>query len=483
MREKQMNTQKISPTHKVDKAFARNDEARMTNDEFGRFFIIRHSSFVIFVVIAICGFQATLLSAADTADPKKWVTDNLPSLVELYRHLHQTPELSQQEKETSARMAKELRDLGIKVTTNVGGYGVVGVLANGPGKVLLLRSDMDALPVAEQTGLPYASKVRTTDPHGAAVGVLHACGNDVHMTNLVGVARYLTAHRDKWSGTIVFIFQPAEETSVGMEAMLNDGLLARFPRPDFAVALHDSADVATGKVSYKPGFSLANVDSVDITVKGRGGHGASPESTIDPIVIAARLVVDLQSIVGREVKPIEPAVVTVGSIHGGTKHNIISDECKLQLTLRSLSPEVREQLREAVRRKAKAAAASSGAPEPKIEIGEGTPALFNDPKLTEQIAATLKRELGEKNVELGEAVMGGEDFGRLAKVGVPICMLRLGAVSQKRLDEFAARHQPPNSLHSPLFYPDIEETLVVGVPALAYVAMDLLKPGDGKPKP
>jgi amidohydrolase len=211
-------------------------------------------------------------------------------------------------------------------------------------------------------------------------------------------------------------------------------------------------------------------------VKGRGGHGASPESTIDPIVIAAKLIVDLQSIVSREVKPIDPAVVTVGSIHGGSKHNIISDECKLQLTLRSLSPEVRQQLRDAVRRKAFAAAASAGAPEPTIEISEGTPALFNDPKLTEQVAAILRDKFGDENVVLGEPVMGGEDFGRLAKAGLPICMLRLGAVSQKRLDEFAAKHQPPNSLHSPLFYPDIEDTLKTGVPTLAYVAMDLLKP-------
>ena len=303
------------------------------------------------------------------------------------------PSCRRRKKKPPPAWRRNCSDLGIKVTTNVGGYGVVGVLANGPGKVLLLRSDMDALPVAEQTGLPYASKVRTTDPHGATVGVMHACGHDVHMTNLIGVARYLASHRDKWSGTIVFMFQPAEETSGGTEAMLNDGLLSRFPRPDFAVALHDSADVATGKVSYRPGFSLANVDSVDITVKGRGGHGASPESTIDPIVIAAKLVVDLQSIVSREMKPIDPAVVTVGSIHGGSKHNIISDECKLQLTLRSLSPEVRQQLRDAVRRKAMAAAASAGAPEPTIEISEGTPALFNDPKLTEQIAAILKDNL------------------------------------------------------------------------------------------
>jgi hippurate hydrolase len=469
MREKQMNTRKISPHCKADKAHQRKK------------WCANRATFAACLAISTaCGVYGASAHAVETSDPKKWVAANLGSLVELYRHLHQSPELSQKEKETSARMANELQELGIKVTTNVGGYGVVGVLANGPGKVLLLRSDMDALPVAERTGVPYASKVRTTDAHGAAVGVMHACGHDVHMANLIGVARYLGSHRDRWSGTIVFVFQPAEETGVGMEAMLNDGLLARFPRPDFAVAMHDSADLATGKISYKPGFALANVDSVDITVKGRGGHGASPESTIDPIVIAARLVLDLQSIVSREIKPIDPAVVTVGSIHGGAKHNVISDECKLQLTLRSFSPEVRQHLQDAVRRKANAAAASSGAPEPKIELSEGTPALYNDPRLTEQVAVALKREFGEKNIELGEAVMGGEDFGRLAKAGVPICMLRLGAVSQKRLDEFAAHHQPPTSLHSPRFYPDINETLTMGVPALAYVAMDLLKPG-GKP--
>jgi len=469
MREKQMNTRKIVPTYAIDKRCR------------SRKFCANRSRFAVgLAFFLVINFHAGNLRGADSADPKKWVAENLASLVDLYRHLHQTPELSEKEKETSARMAKELRDVGVKVTTNVGGYGVVGVLANGQGKVVLLRSDMDALPVAEQTGLPYASKVHTKDPHGATVGVMHACGHDVHMSNLIGVARYLASHRDGWSGTVLFVFQPAEETSVGAEAMLRDGLLSRFPRPDFAVALHDSADLAAGKISYHSGYTLANVDSVDVVVKGRGGHGASPESTIDPIVIAAKLIVDLQTIVSREVKPIQPAVVTVGSIHGGTKHNVISDECRLQLTLRSLSPEVRQQLRDAVHRKATAAAASAGAPEPTIEISEGTPALFNDPKLTERVAAILKAKFGEEKVVLGEPVMGGEDFGRFGKAGVPICMLRLGAVSQKRLDEFAAKHQPPDSLHSPRFYPDIEETLTVGVPALSYVAMDLLKPADGK---
>jgi hippurate hydrolase len=298
---------------------------------------------------------------------------------------------------------------------------------------------------------------------------------------LIGVARYLAANRDAWSGKIEFVFQPAEELGSGADAMLADGLYKRFGRPDFAVALHDSADVPTGELNYRPGFGMANIDSVDIVVKGRGGHGASPEATIDPIVIAAKLVIDLQTIVSREVKPIEPAVVTVGSIHAGTKHNVISDECRLQLTLRSLSPQVRQQLRDAVRRKAFAAAASAGAPEPSVEITDGTGALFNDPALTERIASLLKQRFGNDKVAIGEPVMGGEDFGRFNQSGVPICMLRLGAVSQKRLDDFAARHQPPNSLHSALFYPDIEESLAVGVPAMAYIAMDLLKPAKGGP--
>ncbi|HEX5471362.1 MAG TPA: amidohydrolase [Lacipirellulaceae bacterium] len=414
--------------------------------------------------------------AADAQDPGHWVAENMPSLVKLYRHFHQTPELSKHEKETSARVAQELRKIGIDVTTNVGGYGVVGTLKNGAGKVLLLRSDMDALPVVEKTGLPYASKVRTKDDHGTTVGVMHACGHDVHMTNLIGVARYLATHHTNWSGTILFVFQPAEETGAGAKAMIQDGLFARFPRPNFAIALHDSADVPTGKVTYHPGYMLANVDSVDIIIKGRSGHGASPEATIDPIVIAAKLVLDLQTIVSRELKPTDPAVITVGSIHAGTKHNIISDACRLQLTLRSMSPEVRQHLQDAVRRKAYAAAESAGAPKPSVEISEGTPALFNDPALTQRVATILKKHLGDNAVELGEAVMGGEDFSRYKQPGVPICMYRLGAVNQKRLDVFAAKHEPPTSLHSALFYPDIEETLAVGVPSMVYIATDLLKP-------
>jgi amidohydrolase len=421
---------------------------------------------------------AAIATAANEDGAKVWVEANDESLVELYMKLHQSPELSLEEEQTAQRLADELRAVGAKVTTGVGGHGVVGVLENGPGKVLLVRTDLDALPVAEETGIPYASKVRAKDSRGGTVGVMHACGHDMHITNLVGVARYLASHRDEWSGTVVFIGQPAEEIGAGARAMLDDGLFARFPRPDYAVALHLASDVPTGKVIYCPGFSQANVDSVDITVKGRGGHGAHPETTIDPIVIAAKLVVDLQTIVSRELDSNEPGVITVGSIHGGTKHNIIGDDCMLQITVRSFAPEVREKLLAAIRRKASAAAASAGAPEPIVEVSEGTPALYNDPELMERVVAAIKKTLGDENVSLTEPTMGGEDFSQYGLAGVPICMFKLGSVNQSRLDEFTSRKETPPSLHSPKFYPDPAETLHAGVRAMVAAVKELLPPAS-----
>jgi amidohydrolase len=306
--------------------------------------------------------------------------------------------------------------------------------------------------------------------------VMHACGHDMHMTNLVGAVRYLASHRDLWQGTLVAIFQPAEERGAGAQAMLDDGLLSRFPRPNFAVAMHVAADRPTGTVGYRAGYACANVDSVDIIIRGRGGHGAYPHTTIDPVVIAARLVLDLQTIVSREIDPIEPAVITVGLIQGGTKHNIIGDKCELQLTVRSYTPEVREHLLEAIRRKALAAAASSNAPEPEVQVSEGTPALFNDLQLTERVVEALKPALGEANVVEVPPTMGGEDFGRLGGAGLPIVMLQLGAVSRERLDQYKAAGTPPPSLHSPKFYPDPDKTISTGVATLATVALELLKP-------
>lgn len=422
-----------------------------------------------------------LLIAAPSVgdDINAWLDANAASVVDVYRDLHQAPELSFEEEQTAARVAREWRAAGLEVTTGVGGHGVVAILENGPGKTVMLRCDLDALPVVETTGLEYASRVRTTDKRGATVGVMHACGHDIHMSNLVGVARYLASHRSEWSGTLMLIGQPAEERGAGSQAMLADGLFARFPRPDYAVALHVAADFPAGKVGYCSGFSQANVDSVDITIQGRGGHGAYPETTLDPIVIAAKLVLDLQTIVSRELKPIEPAVVTVGSIHAGSKHNIISNECRLQLTVRSYSQEVRKQIAAAIRRKAKAAAQSAGAPEPVVDISDGTPSLYNDPTLTARIVEVLGQTLGSENVTRSEPSMGGEDFSRYGIAGVPICMFKLGSVLPDRLKVLTKNGAPAPSLHSPLYYPDPEETLRVGVRSMVAIVKELAPATEG----
>jgi len=428
---------------------------------------------------ALASFFLCIIASATVlpgAEVDKWVEGHLGELVELYKHFHRHPELSFQEEQTAARLAKELEDVGAEVTTGVGGHGVVALIKNGAGPTLMLRTDLDALPVVEQTGLEYASRVRVQDKRGATVGVMHACGHDIHITNLIGVARYMAAHQDRWQGTLMLIGQPAEERGAGAKAMLADGLFRRFPRPDFAIALHVASDLAAGKVAYRAGYALANVDSVDITVKGRGGHGSAPHTAIDPIVIAARLVLDLQTVVSREIKPIEPAVITVGSIHGGTKHNIIGNECSLQITVRSYAPQVRKQLIEGIRRKALAAAASAGAPDPEINVSEGTPSLYNDDELTQRIVPVFNEAVGEENVVEAEPSMGGEDFSRYGRAGVPILMYRLGSVGEDRLSEYNNGAGGPPSLHSPRYYPTPGVTLKTGVTTMANAALELLEP-------
>jgi hippurate hydrolase len=426
------------------------------------------------VLLTVCGGMVAPSCRAATL--AAWLDDQLPELVAIYQRLHQMPELSGQEEQTAAEMAKQLRALSFQVTTQVGGHGVVGVLANGSGPTLLLRADLDALPVAEATGLPYASQVRVRDARGATVGVMHACGHDLHMTNLIGTIKYLVEHRSAWRGTLIAILQPAEETGAGAKAMLEDGLFRRFPRPDYCLAVHVAGDKPAGTIAYRAGYAMANVDSVDIVLHGRGGHGAHPHQTIDPIVMAARLVLDLQTIVSREIEPTAPAVVTVGSIHGGSKHNVISDHCTLQLTVRSYAPEVRQRLLDAVRRKALATAASAGAEEPTVEISEGTPALYNDPELTTRVVPVLREALGAERVVETEPTMGGEDFGRLGGAGPPILMLGLGTVAPERLAKYAEQGAPPPSLHSPEYYPDAEPSLRGGVTALVSAALELLRP-------
>lgn len=413
---------------------------------------------------------------ARAAEPAAWVEDRLPGLIQLYRHLHQHPELSHQERQTAARLAQELRTTGAEVATDVGGTGVVGLLKNGPGPVVMIRTDMDALPVAENTGVPYASTVKVEEGDGSHVGVMHACGHDIHMTTLVGVANFLAENKPRWSGTAMFVCQPAEERGAGAEAMLKDGLFEKFPKPECALALHVDSTLPTGQVGYKAGYTHANVDSVDITVRGRGGHGAYPHMTVDPVVVAAKLIVDLQTIVSREIEPTQPAVVTVGSIHGGSKHNIIGDVCHLQLTVRSYDDQVRKHLLEAIERKAKAVAQGARAPEPEVKLSEATPAVFNDEALVRRVLPSLKKAVGEANVIPSEPSMGGEDFSEYGRAGVPIFMFRLGSVDAARLEAYARRQETAPSLHSAVYYPDAEPTLRTGVIAMATAVLDLAPP-------
>lgn len=426
---------------------------------------------ILRLFMMLIGVQAGLAFAST---PSEWSRQHVDELLTVYRDFHTNPELSFREERTAAKLAEELKKLGIEVTTGVGQTGVVGILKNGDGPTIMIRTDLDALPVVEATGLPFASKVVAKDPKGNDVGVMHACGHDIHITCQIGVARYLAAHKDAWRGTVMFVGQPAEEVGNGAQAMLKDGLFTRFPRPKYALALHVDATLATGQVGYRAGYILANVDSVDIVMKGKGGHGAFPHTTIDPIVQAAHLVVDLQSLVSRENSPFEPAVVTVGSIHGGTKHNIISDNCRLQLTVRSYGPEIRQRLLDGIKRKANAAAASAGAPEPTIEFSDATPATRNDEALVERVVPVFRRVLGDTNVVPSEQSMGGEDFSEYGLAGVPIFMFRLGSVNAARLAKMKEGGKTPPSLHSPFYYPDAREAVETGVTTMTAAVLDLL---------
>lgn len=414
----------------------------------------------------------------------------MASLVSAYKALHSAPELSHYEVKTSAMLAGELRSLGYTVTERIGryrrpqwtGYGVVGVMKNGEGPVVLVRADMDALPVEEKTGLPYASKVRVKNDAGQEVGVMHACGHDIHVTSLIGTARMLAALKDEWRGTLVLVGQPAEETGDGAKAMLDDGLYNRVPRPDYAIAMHDQADIEVGKVGMTPGYALANVTSVDITVRGIGGHGAKPENTKDPVVLAAQIVLALQTIVSRENSPLDPAVVTVGSIHGGSRYNIIPDEVKLQLTVRSYKEEVRQKILASIERIARGAALAAGvpaelAPVVKVNETEGSLATYNDPKLTERLSGVFTRTLGAQNVIAYPPAMVGEDFGRFGLEGnqIPTALFWVGAADPSKVEESRRTGRPLPSLHSPLFAPVTEPTIRTGVKALTSAVLELMK--------
>ena len=411
-----------------------------------------------------------------------WIDQDYPYLESLYLHLHTHPELSFYEFETAKRIAEELRSVGYTVSAPFGGStGLVGVLENGEGPTVLVRADLDALPVAEETGLPYASRVTTTDEAGNTVPVMHACGHDVHMSVLVGTARALAAQRDQWSGRLVLIGQPAEERSGGAKAMLKEGLYEKFPRPDYALALHVNEQLPAGSVGYCSGFAMANVDMVDITVYGRGGHGAAPHLTIDPVVLAARLILDLQTIVSRELDPLAPAVVTVGAIHGGAKGNVIPDQVELQLTLRSYSDELRNGIIEKIERIGNGLAASAGLSEqeyPKVVVrDEYTPALYNDPKLTERIAGVFAGALGKEQVVTVDSRMVGEDFGRFGRTDprVPIFLYWLGSVDPAKKAEAERNGQTLPALHSSRYAPLPEPTIKTGVLTMSAAVLHLLQ--------
>jgi hippurate hydrolase len=384
----------------------------------------------------------------------------------LYRDLHRQPELSGREQKTAETLAAGLKSLGFEVTTGVGRTGVVGVLKNGPGPVVLLRTDLDALPVEEKTGLEYASTVRTKDDAGNDVGVMHACGHDVHMAAWMGTARIMAGTRDRWAGTLVLIGQPAEEILRGAKWMIEDGLLTRFPRPDYALAIHDDPRVPAGVIGFHAGPILSNSDSLRITIYGAGGHGARPETTVDPVVIAARTVLTLQTIVSREISPFDSAVITVGTIHAGTRPNIIPAEARLELSVRSLTEKVRTHLLSAIERVAKAEAAAARAPkEPLVERVDSVDALINDPALTKRVSDMLQRVLGPERVREIAPGMGSEDFSYFHKNGIPSLMLRIGTVEPTAFEASEKSGAALISLHSPFFAPDRERTLKAAVTA------------------
>ena len=439
-----------------------------------------------FTSTALAALAVATAAPAQANDLRETLAADMPELMELYRDLHANPELSFEEHETAAMLAARMRALGFEVTEGVGRTGVVSVMRNGDGPTVLLRADMDGLPVVEQTGLPYASTQTATPASGVTTGVMHACGHDTHMAGFIGAARLLVDHKDQWQGTLVMVLQPAEEIGLGALAMLDDGLYTKFPKPDYALAFHDAAAPApAGTIGYTPGYALANVDSVDITVKGIGGHGAYPHTTVDPVVLASAIVMKLQTVVSRSSSPLDPAVITVGSFHAGAKHNIISDEAKLQLTVRSYSDESRQLLLDGIRRVARGEAITAGLPEtlmPEITVEDPyTPSTFNDPDFSESIAAGFRQRFGDERVMEWPAVMGGEDFSqfrRAAPEDVKSMIFWISGTPQPLLDRLEEDGTPLPSLHSPFWAPDAEKVIATGAEALASAAIRLM-PNEG----
>jgi hippurate hydrolase len=409
------------------------------------------------------------------------VKADIQQLEKTYHHLHQSPELSKQEFQTAIFLAKELRQHGFEVTEGLANTGLVAIFKNGNGPTVMLRADTDALPVLEKTGVSYASKVTTTNGEGEIIPVMHACGHDVHMTVLLGTAKQMVKYKANWQGTLMLIAQPGEEIGYGAKQMLAEGLFERFPVPDYNIAMHVSADLPAGKVGYVKGYAMANVDSVDVNVKGIGGHGAYPHKTKDPVIMAAEIILKLQTIVSREMSPLESAVITVGSIHGGTKHNIISNEVKLQLTVRSYSDESRDFLLKRIEQISHGVARTAGMPNdllPEVIVKqEYTPSVYNEPEFTQQVVNHLEHALGKENVVAVDPVMAGEDFSRFGrtKEKIPSTLLWLGAVNTIKYKNAKENNMSLPSLHSEKFAPDPQPTISTGVLSMTVNAMKLLQ--------
>ena len=425
---------------------------------------------------------AALFAAPAPAALADDIRADMPALMGVYRDLHANPELSMQEVRTPARLAAEARKLGFTVTEKVGKTGVVAVMRNGPGAVLMIRADMDGLPIVEQTGLPFSSKVRAVARSGVETGVMHGCGHDTHMAAWLGTAKRLAAMKDRWSGTLVMILQPGEETGEGAKEMLDDGLYSRFPKPGHVLAFHDAAAMPAGVIGVTPGYALANVDSVDITVRGVGGHGAYPQTTRDPIVLGSRIVTTLQTLVSRENDPANPAVVTVGSFQAGAKHNIISDEAKLQLTVRSYKPEVRKLLLDGIRRIARGEAIAAGMPEDRMPVvtirdAEYTPATFNTEAFSNRALALFTQNFGSQRVLKTPPVMGGEDFARywLADQSIQSLIFWVGGTPLKDYQAAGGDAAKLPSLHSPFWAPEADTVIATATEALTIAALDVLK--------
>ncbi len=427
-----------------------------------------------FWLIAAAAAGAQTNSAAWTVPSAEQVKAIYPEIETLYIDLHRNPELAFQEQQTATKLAARMKALGYELTTGIGGTGIVALLKNGQGPTIMLRTELDALPVQEKTGLPFASTVVVKGASGDSVPVMHACGHDIHMSAWFGTAKLMAENRQYWHGTLMMVGQPAEEILGGAAAMLKDGLFTRFPKPNYALSLHDEASLPAGQIGFHPGFFRASADAVDITIFGRGGHGAAPHDTVDPIVIAARTVVALQTLVSRENNPMDPAVITVGSIQGGTQRNIIPEQVKLQLTVRTFSPQARKKLLAGIERVAKGEAQAAGAPrEPLVKIEAATDAVYNDPELTNRLAATLRKALGQQNVVEMPAKMTSEDFSQYGLAGVPSVLLHIGAVDPAKLAAAKQSGTPLPGPHSPQWAPEREPTLKAAITAETAALLDL----------